>query len=151
MNTLRDTAKVKVSSETIKAAEAGLSFKRKQELRRESIIAYIKSRPSGTRIAMDEFRQIGSFATTANADAFIKVMLKHKLIDRDNITPRTYWYSVPNDAPRTIRAAKLKYTATQIEEMAMKFSWEQPDWHNDLHKFIEWLKEQKNSDDQTIA
>lgn len=150
MNTLSETARVAVSNETIKAAEVPLSFKRKQELRRESIIAYIKSRPLGVRITMAEFQQVGNFATEANAHAFIKVMIKHKLIERENITPRTYSYSVPHDAPKTIKAATAKYTAPQVEEMAMKFSWESPDSYNDLHAFIIWLKEEANKEKNNV-
>jgi hypothetical protein len=135
---------VKVSEETMQAAQAPLTFKRKQEIRRENIYAYIRSKPLGTRIKVEEFQAVGNFATVANAYAFLNVLIKHKLIYKDNITLRTYSYRVADDEAHVIKPANkagTKAKAKDIESLAMEYSWQNHDVdsYNDLHKFIEWI------------
>lgn len=98
--TLGNTARVQVSQEIIRAASAPLTYKRKKEIRREAIIAYIKSKPAGERIKLEEFREIGNFGANNAANVFVKTMVKKGLIVKTNLTPRTYSYSVTGGGRR---------------------------------------------------
>lgn len=148
---------IKVSEETMQAAQAPLTFKRKQEIRRENIYAYIRSKPLGARIKVEEFQAVGNFATVANAYAFINRLIEHKLIYKDNITLRTYSYRVADSEARVIKPANkagTKAKAKDIELLAMEYSWQNHnvDSYNDLHKFIEWINNKefgKKADDET--
>lgn len=72
-----------------------LGKKKKTNLRRKVIIEYIQSKPAGEIIKMGEFQQVAHFALPANADAFVKRMIRDGVICRYNgDKPRSYYYSV---------------------------------------------------------
>jgi hypothetical protein len=146
MNTLGESARVTVSQASLDAYKGPMPQAKKREMRREAIIAYVKRRTFGSRIKIEEFQQVGAFKTAANADAFIKNMLRDKVLMRENITPRTYWYSVPNEVVTITKAAdprRKKLTFTEVEQIAIQWSWENPDCYNDLHKFIEHIMKEQ--------
>jgi hypothetical protein len=149
--TLGNSARVSLSPTTVDIAQASLRPEKKRELRRAAIIAYIKSRPYGARIKMEEFQQIGSFATNANADQFVKGMVKHRLIKRENITPRTYAYYVPDGAEHKLkitRPATTRFTVEHLERKAMEYSWHHSEATALLHEFVDWMQSQTNTEDQ---
>ena len=90
----------------MQAYNGNMSLAKKRELRREAIIAYIKRKPLGTRIKLEEFKQAGNFATDANTDVFIKKMLKDGVIIRENLTPRTFCYQVAGGGRGTSHEAR---------------------------------------------
>lgn len=134
----------------MQAYNGNMSLAKKRELRREAIIAYIKRKPLGTRIKLEEFKQAGNFATDANTDVFIKKMLKDGVIIRENLTPRTFCYQVAGGGEvRVTRPAdprRKKLTPLEIEQLAMKWSWENPDCYNDLRQFIQHITKEPQHD-----
>jgi hypothetical protein len=77
-----EASKVTISGETLKAHVATLDKKRKTELRREAVKAYINSKPAGTVIKTANFQAIGGFNSEANAAAFINRMVRDKIIGK---------------------------------------------------------------------
>ena len=143
MQTLSETARVKISQETIQSLDAPMPLERKRELRRQRIIEYIKRKPMGARIKLEEFVQAGHFKTDSNADVFVRKMIAEGIIERENLSPRTFCYRVvqQEEEVRVVKRATERLTASQIEEKAMQFSWEHPEEQNDLRAFVAWLKD----------
>ena len=143
-----EASRVTISQATIDAYKTPMTFKKKKEIRQENIMAYIKRRPAGTRIKLEELKNVGGFNNDGSTDAFIKRMIRDKMIARENITPRTYCYWVVEDgAVRVVKGPdprKIKYTIGEIEELARQYSWSHEFSHNDLRKFIGSLKKEQH-------
>lgn len=136
-------SKVSISKETRKLAELHLRPGQKTKLRRQRIIDYVLSRPVGTRIKLIEFQKVAEYKSFQSADSLIKHMLKTGRLTREELGLKQYAYYVPGKQHgfvKVIRKGTVRYDMVQINELAMRFSWENPDNHNDLRKFVLWLE-----------
>lgn len=119
MPTLAEVARVKIEPSEIRRE---LSSSRKRELRREAIKAYIRSKPYGKRIKGAEFQNIGNFSTYANADNFIKKMIRDDEIVRHNIGPKSFFYTVIGETKVTKPASEdfvkgKQHTIDELKEL----------------------------------
>lgn len=137
---LGEVARVKITPETLNKAGKSLSFKRKQELRTEAVIAYIRSRPFGTPISYAEFMQVANFKSQPGIYSFINKLVKQGIIYQESVSPRKVSYSVPESEVKVTKpATKPKLTTLTVQEItdkAMRYSWENPDDTNNLRGFI---------------
>jgi hypothetical protein len=99
-----EASKVTISGETLKAHVATLDKKRKTELRREAIKAYINGKPAGTVIKTANFQAIGGFNSEANAAAFINRMVRDKVIGKQlaegSKRSFNFWVIEPDYTPK---------------------------------------------------
>lgn len=112
-NLLHEVAKVSVDSASLNSPL--LSQKRRRELRTEAIKEYIKRKPYGQRIKMQEFKEVGRFGTKSNANIFLKGMLKRGEIVRHDISPRRFFYTVPTEVKVT-REAAIRIDTSEVEK-----------------------------------
>lgn len=159
MHSLGESARVSIDPETVAEAEKPLAYSKKRELRRESIVAYIESKPYGTRINLKEFQRVAFISTSANTYAFVGRMIKDGIIYKHEISPRTFFYTVaanqkvvhpadkvdkpPLDVkPAPPPAPKTPIVENNLRRKAQQFSWAYPENHNDLREFIKWMESQ---------
>lgn len=93
---LSEIARVNIQRSTMEEAQKPIYGDKKRELRRQAIMAYIRSRPAGTKIKMPEFAKIYN-GTPANTFSFVNRMLRDGLIEKHNIGIRTFYYTIPGD------------------------------------------------------
>jgi hypothetical protein len=134
------------------ATQKPLTKKRRQELRRERVLGYIRSKPAGERIKLPEIMQLLNIKNFGSADSLIRSMLRQGLIRRHEIGLRAYAYSIPGDAntvtpPRESepKSEPTPQTAesvvSELEQCAMRYSWHNPEQHDSLRGFIRWMRE----------
>ena len=153
MNTLGDSARIKIAPQTLAEAQKPLDRAKKNELRREQIMAFIRRRPLGSRITDDELRIAGNFKNSPIARQFVLRMVRDGFITRENLTPRTYTYTVlENEKVRITKQAdpmRRKFTLPEFKEMAVQWSWNHQHQHNDLHAFIESVMNKETTNANT--
>jgi hypothetical protein len=130
--------------------------------RRQKIIDYIRSKPAGTIITYTDFMEATGSESYGTIGSTIKSMLHNDMIRRYG-EAGGYTYAVVEDASTVAIVNKLKPAnkpkkakkntvkakvipepkPTDIEALAMKYGWENPDRNNDLRAFVAWHKEQK--------
>jgi hypothetical protein len=95
-----EVSKLIISGETLRAHSATLTKKRKTELRKEAIKAYINSKPAGAVIKSSAFMSVGAFNSEANAHAHILRMIRDGEIGRQHPEGHKRYYSYwVNDSP----------------------------------------------------
>lgn len=110
--TLKDTARVKISQETLKQTiKSTLDPKRKRELQTEAMLNLIRNRPAGSRIKLADFQKAAFLKSDTNAHDRLKVLIKNGIIARYNLSPQTYSYSVIADA-KVKQSLTIKAEAT---------------------------------------
>lgn len=137
-----EATRIQITPITQQKLDKPLSMNERMALRRQKMIDYIKSKPLGTPIRIEEFGE-ASKTTKANAQLYIKKMLDDGTILREALSPKKFCYSVQDSQVKVIRAATMRWTAPELEDIAMRFAWNHPEHHNDLHSFIIWLKDGK--------
>lgn len=135
-----EASKLVISPENLRFKP--LPRKRKLELRRENIKAYIKSKPAGTVISFSEFANITS-QSEPNVYSMIKTMVKRGEILKIQSEDHGQRYSwVVNDlTEKAIKHPKttLRYDVVTLTQMAKEFAWREDS--DSLRKFIKSLEE----------
>ena len=126
--------------------------------RRQKLIDYIRSKPAGTILTYSDFMKVVDIDNYGSIGSLIKIMLKNDQICCYG-EMGGYTYAVPDDAAslllntpkkggrrpgagRPKKNAVVKPKPSDIEVMAMRFGWENPDQNNDLRAFVGWYKKQ---------
>ena len=134
-----------------------LTPKRRRELKRENVLAYLRSRPYGKRVIAKELMQFG-FTTASGAHVYLKALERDGLITKHELGLRSAFYTV-NEPVKTsgshgldegqVAAIKIMNdvidkagTQVSLEEQAMRFAWEHPLYNNDLREFIKWTNKE---------
>lgn len=91
-----------------------LSNQKKRDLRAEAIKAYIRSKPAGTKIKLSEFMKVAHVNLNGNMSAIVTRMIRDGHISRVQVTPRTFTYSVPEDA--ITKREKIHFKDKEMEE-----------------------------------
>lgn len=165
---LKDTARVKISAETLKLTDSPLRAGYKGRLRRQKAIELIRNTPAGQRLTLNDFGRAMNMKGDSNIDSIVKSLMRHGTIVRHAITPKTFSYSIPGDAkvkdvekavvqlskevepikidssnPWTRGVNTRVYPLSELKEKAMKFGWHHQENNNDLRAFMKWLEEQE--------
>jgi hypothetical protein len=136
---LHQVARVQVADYTLQKAAKPLSLAKKNELRTEKIIAYIKAHPN-KKIEYTQFSDIAGFKSNGGAKNFVLKLVKQGVIYRDNLTPSTYHYWTDEAKPVTVVRKRLRLTPDELEQRAMHWAWQHPEDHDSLHGFIAYMK-----------
>lgn len=156
-------SKVSLNPKLLAEAERNLTFKQKRALKEQKVLDLIRSRPAGSRIGLRDFARV-LMTSEPSAHEFIKGMVKRGKISKHNLSPKTFYYAILDDAKtvtpteeKPIEEPKAELTSNpnaaptppmpsshhldiDIERKAMQYSWETPDDNNNLRGFIEWYK-----------
>lgn len=122
-----------------------LNRKQKYNLRKDKVVAYIKSRPFGTPISYEEIRSLLMMKHNTSAINLMKRLIDEGVIIQDEISLRRYSYQVANEVRVTKPAAesitKVKPDIDWVEGQAKEFLWENGlvDRYS-LIQFIEYLR-----------
>ncbi len=134
-----EARRVQITPITQQKLAGPLSLSERIALRRNKIIEYIKSKPLGTPIRVEEFA-LEAKLSKANAQIYITKMIEDGTIFREAITPKKFCFSVQDSQVKVIRTATMRWSAPELEDVAMRYVWSHAEQQNDLRNFIMWLK-----------
>lgn len=115
MPSLEEVARVKIDPKTL---DQVLSNKRKKELRKEVIKAYLKKKPYGKRTTSAQLKVIGNFATGNLAWIFIKRMVRDGELSQHSLGPRSFFFTVNEELKVTQPADPAKLAELEAKKNA---------------------------------